>query len=433
VLDEVEQPVVGPVDVLEDEHERAPPRDRLEEVPPGGERRPSLIGAGVLGVAEPDERLQVAFDPARLGGDRDEVAHRGVQLGRGGRRAVRLEHAGLGLDDLAERPEGHALGVGRRASETEVDEVQHLVDAAEQLEDEAALADPRLADDRHELRRATAAHAVEDAEQEGQLRAAADERLARRLTDADAPTCTRGDRLPYGDRFCLALRVDRLGQPVVDDVARRTVGRVVDEDRVGRRRGLQTRRSVEDVPPGQTAALVGLRTEGDERFAGRHADVDVQVELGMGGVELRHGIEARQGRADGSLGVVLVGAGRAEEHEDRVADELGHRSAEGLELAADARVVDPQHLVDVLGVHDLRARGEPDQVAEQRRDDLALLRDPGADGRRERCTACAAEPEPVRVLAPAAFAEHFRAISALESDVNHARALQRAFDRVPRR
>ena len=294
------------------------------------------------------------------------------------RRAVGLEHAGLGLDDLAERPEGDALGVGRRASKAEVDEVHHLVDAPEELEDEPALADPRLADDRHELRRAAAADAVEHAEQEGELRATADQRLACGLADADAPTRPRGDRLPYGDRLCLALGIDGLGQPVLDDVARRAVGRVVDEDRVRGRRGLEPRGRVEDVAPGQPAAFVGLRTEGDERFAGRHADVDVQVELGMGGVELRHRVHAGQRGAHGALGIVLVGAGGAEEHEDGVADELGHRSTEALELAADARVVDAQHLVDVLGVHDLRARGEPDEVAEQRRHDLALLLDAGA-------------------------------------------------------
>ena len=62
-----------------------------------------------------------------------------------------------------------------------------------------------------------------------------------------------------------------------------------------------------------------------------------------------------------------------------------------------------------------------------------VLLEAGAARRRQGSAACAAEPEPVRVLAPAAFAEHFRAISAREGDVNHAGALQAPFDRVPAR
>ena len=118
VLDEVQQSVIGPLDVLEDEYERAPPRNRLEVVPPCGERRPPLIDARLLSVAEPDEGTQVAFDATRLCRDRHEVADGRVQLAGSGRRSVGLEHAGLGLNDLTEGPEGHALGVRRRASET---------------------------------------------------------------------------------------------------------------------------------------------------------------------------------------------------------------------------------------------------------------------------------------------------------------------------
>ena len=56
-------------------------------------------------------------------------------------------------------------------------------------------------------------------------------------------------------------------------------------------------------------------------------------------------------------------------------------------------------MVDVLGVGRLRGGGEPDQVAEQRGDDLALLGD-RAGGSAERRAALLAELRTVSVLVP---------------------------------
>ncbi len=65
--------------------------------------------------------------------------------------------------------------------------------------------------------------------------------------------------------------------------------------------------------------------------------------------------------------------GRAEHAEHRVADELVHRAAEMLDRAFQQRVIDAEHRLDVLGVRLVRAFREPDEVAEQDGDDLALL------------------------------------------------------------
>ena len=62
----------------------------------------------------------------------------------------------------------------------------------------------------------------------------------------------------------------------------------------------------------------------------------------------------------------------AEERHHRVADELLHRAAVALELAANARVVGAEERLDVLGVELLGARGEADEVAEDDGNDLAL-------------------------------------------------------------
>ena len=72
-------------------------------------------------------------------------------------------------------------------------------------------------------------------------------------------------------------------------------------------------------------------------------------------------------RADRALGVVLVRGRHAEHPDHRVADELLDHPAVRLDLRPGHREVRREHPVDVLGIGRLRRRGEPDQVAEQRR------------------------------------------------------------------
>ena len=53
MVDEVEQAVVGEVQVLEDEHERTLLGERLEEAPPGGERLAAPVGARLAAASSP--------------------------------------------------------------------------------------------------------------------------------------------------------------------------------------------------------------------------------------------------------------------------------------------------------------------------------------------------------------------------------------------
>ena len=64
VVDEVEQPVVGPVQILEDEHERALLGERLEEAAPGGEGLVAAVAGRSILRVEPDERPQVLARPS---------------------------------------------------------------------------------------------------------------------------------------------------------------------------------------------------------------------------------------------------------------------------------------------------------------------------------------------------------------------------------
>ena len=213
--------VVGPVQVLEDEHERPVLGHRLEEAPPGGELPLAPLLRGALG-ADPDEPAQVRLDPARLGLVRDERLHGDRELrlrivGRVGR-----EHAGLRLHHLRRRPERHALAVGQRAAAAPEHEVGLGVERGRELRDEPALADARDADERDELRRAVAPRSVERVPQHVDLVRTPDERRtppARRSAPISARGATAsqagtGSALPFATtgsavRYSIASRVAR--------------------------------------------------------------------------------------------------------------------------------------------------------------------------------------------------------------------------------
>ena len=136
------------------------------------------------------------------------------------------------LDDLAERPQRDAVAVREAAPLAPRDELGVRVDDAEQLVDEAALADAGNADERHELRRPRVSRALEDASRRtAELVLAADELGARLVRDVDAEAragATWPSQTGIGCDFPFASTGWRL--LVVDDRARRSV-------RSSRRRG----------------------------------------------------------------------------------------------------------------------------------------------------------------------------------------------------
>ena len=174
LVDEVEQAVVGPVQVLEDEHERPLLGERLEEAPPGGERLAAAVSAEA--ASRPPGRR------AGAGATRPSAASRsvieraldgGVQLLGRFDLGVLLEDPGLRLDDLRERPERDAVAVGEAASLAPGDELGVGVDDALELVDEPALSHARDRDERDELRRPLVAGALERVAQASRARARA--------------------------------------------------------------------------------------------------------------------------------------------------------------------------------------------------------------------------------------------------------------------
>ena len=112
MVDEVEQAFVGPVEILEDEDERALVGDPLEEAPPGGERLLLVVApaARVLDARQWAEMADRPFDVVGRQGRRDR-SHRSFRSASSF--AVRLEDAGVRLDHLPERPEADPLAVGQ--------------------------------------------------------------------------------------------------------------------------------------------------------------------------------------------------------------------------------------------------------------------------------------------------------------------------------
>src|SRR5581483_8991624 len=115
------------------------------------------------------------------------------------------EDPGVGLDDLAERPEADTLAVGQRAALPPGDQVRVGLRDLEQLRDEAALADAGHADERDQLGRLLRARPVERVGEEAALPFAPDERRPELLLDVAAEARPRRHRLPDLDRLRLPL------------------------------------------------------------------------------------------------------------------------------------------------------------------------------------------------------------------------------------
>jgi hypothetical protein len=382
VLDRVEHAVVGPVDVLERQHQRPPAGQCLDA---RAQRREERLA----------QALRVLACRHQVGGhlEADQAGdQRGLALGLlGHRRSLGAEQVervvaqlrprllgGVGVDDaaflaqhLAERPEHDAAPVGQAAAGAEGRGDGPRSQLALQLAQDARLAHAGLSDQRHQVRRALQLDPLEDRLESGQLLLAAHQRgLARRRAAADRVLRHHRDGLPRRDGLGLALQLERLELLVLDRAARRAHGALADGDAPRPSRALQPGGDVDHV----SHHGVVLADRAGEHLPGVHAHAQVEVHaIGQVLVHVPHrGLHAEPG-AHRALLVVLVGDRRAEDRHDVVAYVL----VDGPAVALDLRSEPHQHAVDErlhgLGVHALRHGGVAGQVGEQDGHLAALL------------------------------------------------------------
>ena len=187
----------------------------------------------------------------------------------------------------------------------------------------------------------------------------------------------RRDDLPDGDRLRLALGLNPRPGAVVDLETRSAVRSLVDENPVHGRGGLYPRGGIDDVAVRHGGALVRARVERHHRLARGDTDSNLEPARAFVVVKAADCLAHRVSGANGSLRVVLVRDGRAEESHGGIADELLDGASVALELLTHGHVVGIDDAADVLGVELFGKRCEPDDVDEDDADDLPLERDLG--------------------------------------------------------
>ena len=298
VVDEVDQPGVGEVEVLEDQDDRGGRREALEERPPGGEQ---LLGASSRRL-DPEQRKEGRLDPAPLGLIRDVGPERLGDLRPGRRLIVGLEQPAPLPDHLAQGPEADPVAVGRRAAVVPPDGVDQAVDVLQELPGEARLAEARRPDHAHQPGPALPGGRVEQVLEQAQLVVTADERGLEGL--GPIPAADLGDdpeRAPRRHGRGLALEGLLPGLFEGDRLAGGPLGRLAHEHGPRLGHGLEPRGGVDEVAGDH--ALV-RRAERDRRLAGQDAGAGLDRRA-----ERADRVDQVEPSPDGPLGVILVGVG----------------------------------------------------------------------------------------------------------------------------
>jgi hypothetical protein len=402
MIEEIEQRLVGPVEVLHHQHRRRLLGERLTEAPPGRERLLAAVTAK-LPAGEPDQRAEMARNPGRLSLVADEVGHHAGEFAGGVVGRVGFQDAGLGLHDLSQSPQRHAFPVGQAPPLPPDHRLRLRGDLPPQLEDQPALADPRVPYQGHELRILLGLGPCQGIPQQRQLPLAGHQRAPRRLRDVYPQASAGTGRAPDGQRLRLALDADRVERLVVEQLPGRPPGRLSDDHPADRGDALQPGRGVGHVPGEEVLTPLRVGVEGDDRLASVDGHPDGQVQPRAGLVQPVDGLDDVKRRPHGPLGVVLVGCRDAEHADNRIPNELLHRAAETLDLPSGPVVIGAQPGLDLLGIGLVGLGGETHQVADEHADDLALL--PPAPGHGQRGSAGEAIPSPPGVLLAAPLAD----------------------------
>ena len=344
VLDQLEERILGPVDVLEDEDERL----RLRHQLPPLARRPRDLLLAALAV----DCFEDAARQAEQVGHRLRRAAVAKLLDRDVERIV-VGDVGRALHHLGQGPVGDALAVREAAAL----EDGRAFERGEELVHHAALADARLSVDGEEMRAPVADGPGERVLEELDLVVPPDERRDR---DPCRRAAVGADRDPDPDGLLAAPDLDGADIVDLDPAERQPVHARADQDLTGISDLLQSRSEIDGLAGGE-GRVAGA---GDDLAC---LDADARLEL-----EVLDRDEDLQRRANGPLGVVLVCRRNAERSHHGVARELLDGAAVGLDTAGNA--------VEELGhapPHDLGVAGRDqrrrvDEVDEKDRGELTF-------------------------------------------------------------
>ena len=421
VLDQVEHPLVGPVDVLDGEDHRLAPCRRLDQ---GADCREEPVAhlLRIVGLERVRHALPGRLDPEGSAERRRDSLRR--LLGVGGfdqsrDPALQLapgELAGIGVDDLegpanhlAEGPVGQPGAIGGAVAELDRGRAIALAHPHRQLPQQPGLADPCLAQCGDQMRALLANHPIEQRDEQLRLVLAADQRR-RAARGTGAVTANHGpDRLPGGHGLGLALELERLELDVLDRGAGEPVGELADDHSSRLCGRLQPRRHVDRV----TDHRVAVADPAGQHLPGVDPDPQREARPDRGGdplVDLGHRAQHRQPGPNRALGIVLMRHRRSEDAHHVVADVLVDRPAVAFDLGPETLQCPIDHRLHPLRVEALGNRGVAGEVREHHGRLAALLgrrllgcrRDARRRaGRGELGAARDAEPRPGGVLRPA--------------------------------
>ena len=337
LLDEVEEGLLAPVDVVEHADDGLLGGRRLEQLA----HRPGDLLGRARRVRRPEQPAQ--------GGDDPRV-----------RKLVEL--VGQLPDDLRDGPVGDAVAVGEAAAL----EGTRAVEAAEKLRDEPRLAHPGRPDDRDQPAGAGLDRLRERVAQGAKLLLAADHRHRR-----EPPGLVGAHvlQLPGADGLALALERE-VGQRLRDHRAPDALERgLAEQDLAGARGLLQPGCDVDRVAGRQSFLGAGDDLTGVDPRAQREGRAEVALEL----LVQRGDRVAQLGRRPHCAErVVFVQHRHAEDGHGRVADELLDAPAVPLDDRPHGVEEPAEHVPDALRVEPLAELGRADDVAEEHRDDPAL-------------------------------------------------------------
>ena len=392
-VERFERQVVGPVHVLQQQHDRGLGTQAGEVGAEGGQRllaMRSRVEARHLGI---DLLTELEAEPRR--GEPGPAAVRRVLAQPGGKpgRAlggdVGCRVAGLDRetrrDQVAQQRPGRVLRRSGGAATEPPHRLGHLGKPAVELEEEPGLPDARFAEHCHDVPALRVDDVPQPFLQPVQLDLPPDRRRLDPLHASGGIEVelvrSLGQHLEGIDRAGDALELQPRHRPEAERAADVLVGVGRDQHAADGCRGLQTGRPVDGLTDGHE--LVGGRVgagslpEGaDDDVAGVDPDAHRQRDA-VGrlerGVELGHAIAHRKRGANRRMRIVLARSVQPEHGHDGVTDVLLDDPTLGLDRLAPASEVLVDDVSGVLGVEVLGQHREVDEVGEQDRDQLALL------------------------------------------------------------